>query len=45
LVECGFAVVAERRVAEIMRQAGGFDEIRVAPESRAELAADLRALK
>jgi hypothetical protein len=45
LVERRLAVVPERRVAEVVREAGGLDQVRVAAQGRAELAADLRALE
>ena len=41
----GLPVVAERRVAEIVRQAGRVDQVGVAAEDRAEVAADLRDLE
>ena len=45
LVERRLAGVPERRVAEVVRQAGGLDQVGVAAERLAELAADLRALQ
>jgi hypothetical protein len=36
--------VPERRVPEVMCQAGGVDQVGVAAERRADLAADLRNL-
>ncbi|BDZ43244.1 hypothetical protein GCM10025865_25430 [Paraoerskovia sediminicola] len=39
------AVVAERRVAEVVRQAGGVDDVGVAAEGLAELSTDLRDLE
>ena len=43
LVQCLFAVVAEGRVAEVVGEAGGLDEVRVAAQGRAEFPADLGA--
>src|ERR1017187_9945688 len=37
--------MAKRRVPQILSQTGGVDQIRIAAERRAELAADLRALQ
>ncbi len=39
------AVVAERRVAEVVGQGGGLDQVGVAAQRRAELAGDLRHLE
>ena len=39
------AVVAERRVSEVMRQSGGVDDVRVTAECRAHLPGDLRHLE
>ena len=44
-VERLLAVVAERRVAEVVRETGGVHDVRVAAERGAELAADLRHLE
>ena len=44
-VERRLAVVPERRVAEVVREAGDVDDVRVAAERRAELAADLGDLE
>ena len=44
-VEHRLPVVAERRVPEVVGQAGRVDEVRVAPESGAELPSDLRHLE
>jgi len=41
VVQGRLAVVAERRVAEVVSQARGVDHIRVAAQGRAELPADL----
>src|SRR3954465_9999054 len=43
--ERGLAVVTERRVTEVVREARGVDEVRVGAECRRELATDLRALE
>ena len=45
LVERRLAGVPERRVAEVVREAGRLDQVGVAAERLAELAADLRALQ
>ena len=45
LVQRRLAVVAERRVPEVVRQAGGVDDVGVAAERLAQLAADLRDLQ
>jgi hypothetical protein len=45
LVQCSLAVVTERRVAEVVRQAGGVDDVRVAAERGGQLAADLGHLE
>ena len=45
LVERLFAVVPEGRVAQVVGEAGGLDEVGVAAEGRAELPADLGALQ
>ncbi len=44
-VERLFAVVAEGRVAQVVGEAGGLDEVRVAAEGGAEFAADLGAFQ
>jgi hypothetical protein len=41
----GLAVVTERRMADVVGQAGGVDQVGVAAEGGAKLAADLRALQ
>ena len=45
LVERLFAVVPEGRVAQVVGEAGGLDEVGVAAEGRAQLPADLGALQ
>ncbi len=45
LVQRHLAVVAERRVAEIVRQAGGIDDVRIGAEPAGDLPADLGALQ
>ncbi|CAM5719654.1 hypothetical protein SALBM311S_08429 [Streptomyces alboniger] len=45
LVEGLFAVVAERGVAQVVGEAGRFDQVGVAAEGRAQLSAHLGALK
>ena len=45
LVEHGLAVVAERRVAEVVREARRVDDVGVTAERGAELATDLRHLE
>jgi len=45
LVQGLFAVVAERRVAEVVGEAGRFDQVGVAAEGGAQLTADLGALQ
>ena len=45
VVERALAIVAERRVAEVMGEARGVDDIGVEPETVGELAADLRDLQ
>ncbi len=45
LVERPLAVVAERGVSEVVREARGVDDVGVAPEQLAELAPDLRDLE
>ena len=44
-VEGGLAVVPERRVAEVVGEAGGVDDVGAAAERRAELATDLGDLE
>ena len=41
LVEGAFTVVTERRVAEVVGEAGGVDDVGAAAQRRTELAADL----
>ena len=45
LVQRGLAVVAERRMAEVVREARGVDQVGVGAQRDRELAADLRALQ
>jgi hypothetical protein len=45
LRENDLPVVAKRRVPQIVCQAGGVDQVRIAAEGRAELTPDLRALQ
>ena len=45
LVQRRLAVVPERRVAEVVGEAGGVDDVGAAAERRAELAADLGDLE
>ncbi len=44
-VERVLAVVAERRMADVVRETGGVDDVRIAAERGADLAADLRDLE
>jgi hypothetical protein len=45
LVERPLTVVPERRVAEVVRERGGLDDVRVAAQGPAEVACDLRDLE